>query len=158
MVKGSTCNGIQVYRGTDSLQLEKIGEIFGVCGSVDEPVDFSFVDEEPVKGDTNYYRIQFGTQGYSSIISIAVIGLGNNIAQVRPHPVHSNGTIYFSSASSQTYYLYVYTLHGQEVFTQTTPQNYFEIDALGLKNGLYTYTIKTEESALLANGKLVVQH
>jgi len=70
IVRGSTCNGIQIYRGTDSTQLTQVGEIIGVCGSITEPIDYSFVDEKLSKNNTYYYRLEFGTQGSSKIIPL----------------------------------------------------------------------------------------
>ncbi len=153
---GNTCNGIQIFRGTDSTQLTQTGEIIGVCGSVDQPVDYTFVDENPIKNTISYYRIQFGFQGYSPMVEILVNATGDGGTQVRPHPISTQGKIFFNKSTSSNYTLELYNLHGQKVLELTTTESVFDISADGLPSGVYTYTISTEN---LANqtGKLLIR-
>jgi hypothetical protein len=69
--KGSTCNGMDIYRSTDTLLgFDKIGNIFGVCGSVDFNQDYRFTDINPVPNTINYYKIVFGGRQDSKTHSI----------------------------------------------------------------------------------------
>ena len=67
MVAGSTCNGIEVWRGTDPDALQLIGRIYGLCGNITSPVDYSFTDASPIEFTTLYYQLVLGTAGPSSI-------------------------------------------------------------------------------------------
>lgn len=158
IVTGSTCNGIQIYRGTDSTQLTQIGEIIGVCGSVTEPIDYSFVDENLSKNNTYYYRLEFGTQGFSEILSINVEGLFNGTAQARPNPISTTGKIFYSKTDNKNCTLTLYDAFGRKTIEATTKNNFFTIDAFGLKNGSYFYTIVSEDGILVANNRLLVHH
>lgn len=154
---GNTCNGIQIFRGTDSTQLIQIGEIIGVCGSVDQPVDYNFVDENPIKNISTYYRIQFGFQGYSPIVVILVNATGDGGTQVRPHPINTRGKILFTRTTTDSYILELYNLYGQKVLELTTTESFFDIDADILPNGVYTYIISAENSANQI-GKLIIRN
>lgn len=154
---GNTCNGIQIFRGTDSTQLIQIGEITGVCGSVDQPVDYTFVDETPIKNIPTYYRLQFGFQGYSPIVVILVNATGDGGTQVRPHPINTQGKILFDRTTTDSYILELYNLHGQKVLELTTTESFFDIYADGFPNGVYTFTISAENSSPL-RGKLIINN
>ncbi len=158
IVSGSTCNGIQIYRGTDSTQLAQVGEIIGVCGSVTEPVDYTFVDEKLNENNTYYYRLEFGTQGFSEIISVTVEGIFSNTSQVRPNPISESGKIVFTKNSVQNHTLTLYNKHGKKVLEKTSTENSFDINALGLKNGVYVYTITADNNTLIAREKLLIHH
>lgn len=158
ITSGNTCDGIQIYRGTDSTQLNLVGEILGICGSVTEPIDYSFVDETLTKNATYYYRLEFGTQGFSKIITITVNSIISGTSQVRPNPIYSTGKIFFSKPNDKPNTLRLYNKFGQVVLEKTTTDNFFDINAVALKNGIYVYTITTDASIVLAKEKLLVQH
>lgn len=154
---GNTCNGIQIFRGTDSTLLVQVGEIVGVCGSVDIPVDYTFVDEQPAPNTTNYYRLQFGLQGTSAIVAIDFVVTDDMGIHIRPHPITQNGKLFFEKTTAATHSLTIYNLHGQQVLQQTTTTNVFDIEGFLLPNGVYSYTI-TANDVVLAKNKLVIQH
>ncbi|MFY0673174.1 MAG: hypothetical protein JXQ87_07205 [Bacteroidia bacterium] len=67
---GNTCNGIRIYHSTDtSIGFSQIGEIPGICGDSDNDMGYSFVHEAPKDFDTNYYYLEFGGQGNSSVFA-----------------------------------------------------------------------------------------
>lgn len=158
IVAGSTCNGIQIYRGTDSTKLIQVGEIFGVCGSVTEPVDYSFLDDKLTENTTYYYRLEFGTQGFSEIIAINIEGIFSGTSQVRPNPITLQGKIFFSKPSNEQYTLTIYNQFGQKLDEQTSNEDFFNVNTLELENGIYTYTISSEKDVIVTNSKLLVQH
>ncbi|MBE0637216.1 MAG: hypothetical protein IH598_01695 [Bacteroidales bacterium] len=67
---GNTCNGILIQRSTDGIFFEVIGEIGGVCGSPDVDVPYVFTDENPESNQTNYYRLELGSQGFTNPVTI----------------------------------------------------------------------------------------
>lgn len=156
ITEGNTCNGIQIFRGTDSTQLTQIGEIIGVCGSITEPIDYTFVDETFTENATYYYRLEFGTQGYSEIISIAVKGLFKGTSQARPNPISTTGQIFFNNPHGESYVLTLYNAVGLKVIEQNTKENFFAINATLLENGIYIYTINTVEGVLIAKEKIII--
>lgn len=157
ITEGNTCNGIQIYRGTDSTLLTtQVGEIIGVCGSVTEPVDYSFVDETLNENTTYYYRLEFGTQGFSETISLTVEGVFKGTSQPRPNPISAQGKIFFTNTGNQSHTLILYNKFGSKVLEKTTKESFFDINTLSLKNGVYVYTISSEEGVVIAKEKLVI--
>ncbi len=63
IVSGSTCNGIQIYRSTDSVMFTQVGNIPGICGSSSSAISYNFIDDNPVKNKVNYYRLELGNNG-----------------------------------------------------------------------------------------------
>jgi len=61
--KGSSCIGIGIFRSTDAINFEVIGEIKGVCGSTEFAQAYHFIDENPIKNKTNYYVLEMGFSG-----------------------------------------------------------------------------------------------
>ncbi len=74
--QGSTCNGIDITRSSDSLNFILIGDIEGICGDQEKSIPYTFVDENPIRNQINYYRLELGSVGSSDIISIKYIYLG----------------------------------------------------------------------------------
>ena len=67
---GSQCNGTRVFRSIDGEVFQKIGEIPGICGASDTPVTYSFRDSAPLPNTVNYYRLELGNQGFSTMLGI----------------------------------------------------------------------------------------
>lgn len=54
---GNTCQDVEVWRGTDSLNLKEIYTYPGICGDDDSNKVYSYTDNPPVSGIVYYYRI-----------------------------------------------------------------------------------------------------
>jgi hypothetical protein len=153
---GSTCFGIQVYRSEDGAIFEEIGWFYGICGSNSESVPYSFVDEEPMLNQTNYYRIELGKGFFSDIIFVQVIDLSGKSSQVRPNPVVDVSAVYFTNGSGKNHILAVYDLNGNLIRYQSTHLDFFEIDAHYFPFGMYLYTILDDDGSFYSNGKLII--
>ncbi len=158
IIAGSTCNGIQIYRSSDSINFSQIGEIPGVCGSVDFVQPYDFTDNNPAKNSVNYYRLELGNQGFSQIVSVEIIDIASNGYQIRPHPANAETKIYFDNDTKQEQRLSLYNLNGIEVFTATTKGDFVQLNTFFLQSGLYLFTISVSGSLPTAQGKLLVQH
>ncbi|CAN5479792.1 hypothetical protein BH11BAC2_BH11BAC2_21810 [soil metagenome] len=157
IIAGSNCNGIQIWRSTDSLEFTQIHDIPGVCGNISTPQNFDFTDKNPVKNKTNYYRLELGNTGPSEVLSIEIIAIENGF-QVRPNPIADYAKIYFDNNINILSQLIIYNLHGQNIFSLATKENFFEVSTENLQSGIYFFTIGTEGGAPMAQGKIVVQH
>jgi hypothetical protein len=153
---GSTCQGIRIFRSTDSINFIQIGDIDGVCGNINTPQAYNFTDDNPVKNAINYYRLELGGIGYSKIVSVEIIDLQNGGYQIRPNPVNEHARIYFSNPSNQALQLKVFTITGDEVFHSTVYQNYAHIGAGHFQYGLYFFTISVPGNTPLVKGKFMV--
>lgn len=156
IVAGSTCNGIKILRSTDSLNYEQIGEIGGVCGDVSFAQNYDFTDDNPVINLTNYYRLELGNFGLSQRVSIILVDLGLQGYQVRPNPLSTAGQIFFENSEKAEHTLRVYNQKGLELQTQTTEEDFFKLNILQLKSGIYYFTIAPKNKAIKATGKFLV--
>ena len=157
IVAGSTCNGIQIYRSTDAVNFTRIGYIPGICGSLDEPVNYSFTDTTPVRNAINYYYLEFGGVGASQVIGIEVIDKSQSGYQVRPNPIQNEGTIYFESQIGIDYLLRIYDAMGKEVYSAETTGDHFDIITSDFSPGQYVFIISTSGDAASFKGKFIVQ-
>ena len=156
IVKGSTCDGITIYRSTDSLHYTQIGEIAGVCGSISEPLNYSFTDEQPVKNGINCYKLDLGNYGESQVLSVEIIDIESNGYQVRPNPMNNEGKIYFDNDRKEIHHLVIYQLNGSIITDISSEQDYFDIDLSNFPSGLHIFTISTLSGNIKATGKVII--
>lgn len=67
---GNHCNGTRVFRSDDRVVFTEIGEISGICGTSEAPVTYSFTESLPLPNTVNYYRLELGNQGFSTILDV----------------------------------------------------------------------------------------
>ena len=147
--QGSTCNGIRVFRSSDALNYEKIGEIVGVCGSSSEAISYSFTDKNPIKNSVNYYKLELGFSGESEVLSIEIIDIEDNGFQIRPNPIKNNGRIYFDNDRKEKYHLILYQINGKIAYETSSSNDYFDFDVSGLFPAVYFFTISEIASSLV---------
>jgi hypothetical protein len=157
IAEGSTCNGIQISRSTDSVNFTEVGSIPGICGSTSFEQPYNFTDENPVKNKVNYYRLGLGGSGLSEILSVEIIALENSGYQIRPNPITADAKIYFSNNKNQAHQLIIYNLSGVKIFTTTTKQDFFQINTAVIQAGIYVFSISLIGDTPKAKGKFVVK-
>lgn len=157
IVKGQTCNGIQIYRSVNGLEFVQIGEISGVCGSSLEAINYYFTDNNPVNNHENSYRLELGGYGNSEILRKEVLNVEGEGFQIRPHPVQNESKLYFKNSKNKLHSINIYNAIGKMVGQMNTTQKFFEIKSTSYQSGVYFFTLKNEEGELLTSGKLVIQ-
>lgn len=155
--KGNTCNGISIHRSTDQINFDKIGDLFGVCGSSSKTLYYSFIDEQPEENKTNYYHLRFGSIESSKIITLDIINIKNKNYSIRPHPIINNGKIYFKPSNNKAHQLSVYDLNGKKILHALSEGESFDINLSNFGSGLYLFTISTEAGLILTNGKIITR-
>lgn len=155
ITSGSTCNGIDILRSTDSISFNSISNIAGTCGSLTVAVTYQFTDNNPIKNKTNYYRLDLGGNGSSEILAVEIIDVSNGY-QLRPHPVKDYGKLFFQKASNTAHLLIVYNPSAGIELQQTTTNNYFEIFPKQLNPGMYFFTIVAAGGISLVKGKIII--
>jgi len=153
---GNTCNGVQIQRSAGSSSFEEIGEIPGVCGSVDDDVDYIFLDSLPVLNTPNRYRLELGNEGISQVIEIQINGLRNNDYQIRPHPVSQRSVLLFKNDQRQKLTLQFTDMNGKLVHEAATERDTFTIDRNDFSAGFLLFTIRDQRGQLTNVGKVVL--
>jgi len=154
---GSTCAGINIYRSEDNFNFQRIGNIAGICGSTNAPVQYDFVDEHPVLNQTSYYKLELGGVGFTDAISITIRDLEAQEVRIQPNPAQSQTTIYFSNPSFAIHTLNVLDYKGQSIIELTTVDDFFTIDVSQLPTGIFPIVITREITNDRKAGILVVQ-
>lgn len=155
---GNTCLGIDIIRSTDGQNFTSIGTIGGVCGDLTKAVSYSFVDQAPVVNQTNYYKLLLGLDQESDVLSVEIVDLGSTGYQIRPHPVHQDGLLYFQNDSGENHVLSIYQLNGHLLSEQETSADHFILDLGIWPAGLYPFRITDAQTGKVkAKGKLVHQ-
>ena len=154
--EGSTCNGIDILRSTDSLNFTEIGHIEGICGDEEKSVTYKHVDENPTGNATNFYRLKLGSVGTSDIVSIDIITIGENGYTIRPNPFSFESHIYLNNENGDVHELKVYNLEGRLTLKKQSQINVFELKREHMSPGMYLFTIENLNNESLFKGKIVV--
>ena len=128
---------------------KKVGFVKG-SGTSTSPITYSFVDNNPLHGKTEYRLKQEnydGTFKYSSIISVNVLPVKFVLYQNYPNPFNPTTTIKYSLAKAEHVTLKVYDELGREVKTlvdgnKEAGRYSVDFNGLGLASGVYYYRIK----------------
>ncbi len=127
---------------------DSIGWVFGANNS-NTLVPYQFVDNQPLAGHLNYYRLKHiehnGRATYSNIVS--VLGLNEtetNVNPLRIYPNPVNTAIDLTLPLNITdFTLELYDLSGRLILSAA---NTTTLDVSNLQNGMYHLTLKTKDS------------
>ena len=150
---GSVCNGMQIFRSQDSVQYELIEDIQGVCGNLSSPVSYTFTDSEPELNATNYYKIAFGGEQESNVLSIEVYNILNNSYLLKPNPVRGISDLYFNNDNQNELVLKVYDAFGDVIYTDKTNSTRFVLDRSYFSSGIYYFSLENLTTRNSINGK-----
>jgi len=138
---GNTCEGTKVQRSADGLFFETIGEIGGVCGSPDFDVPYLFVDSLPIASQTNYYRLELGTQGFSTPISFQFVPLNNKGYTLIYDPLLKAASIYFDNSRNETAEYVLIRMNGSVDSRGVTRDDNLNFNFEGQSAGIYLIRI-----------------
>ncbi len=155
---GSTCNGIDILRSTDSINFIEIGYIPGVCGDISSPKSYTFTDQNPVDNAINYYKIDLGGQEKSQVLGIEVIAVAENDYLLRPNPVADYAELRFSNSNQHSIVFTLYDLNGAVIHQEESISELIKIDATIIRNGMYHFTLVNKLSGKLITGRILVAH
>jgi hypothetical protein len=153
---GQTCNGTSIERSTDTIRWEKIGEIPGVCGSSAAAVPYNFIDNSPVSNTVNFYRLELGGQGYSTIVGIPYYDYSGNGYVLIPNPLHDSGTLYFGTSENEAFTLSIFDISGKLVQQAKGTGGNFSINASDKPAGNYVFVI-TRQGIKNVSGKFIIR-
>lgn len=150
--EGQTCNDIYIERSENNINFERIGLIAGVCGSSDADVIYSYTDSIPVPNQINYYRLEMGTQGFTTVLSINPHITGQKPFRILGNPVKEKLKIIFDSAGPKI--LTILDISGDQVMSKEFSGKEVTVDTRELPPGVYLFNTIQGNSA--NNGKFVI--
>jgi len=140
VVSQSNNLGWEVYRSTDRVRFETVGELVLGAGTTDELMNYAFTDGSyPAVGALYYYLKQIDLSGHtarSNVIEVRlspvqILPTANQLHQNFPNPFNPETTISFDLKEGAVVDLSVYDMAGQHVRTLATGQ--------ALSVGSYSY-------------------
>jgi hypothetical protein len=145
-------SGFEIQRSNDGYNYLKVAFVAGY-GTTTEPKSYKYVDNTPPAGK-QYYRLRQldfdGTFDYSKAIEVEVAAPSVfSLEQNYPNPFNPSTIISYSIPQNSFVTIKVYDVIGNEVaklVNQTQPAGKYDIrfDANYLSNGIYFYSIKTD--------------
>lgn len=155
---GGTCNGIRILRSTDSLIFQEVGLLEGVCGSLSFPTNYTYTDESPLVNKMNYYKLDLGGNGFSQIVGIEVIIIGEEDYVLFSNPLSDYSVLHFKNETNQVVELSVYDGNGSLCLIKKTDESKFilELSEFPAK-GIYRFKLSNSNQNLVFTGKIVVQ-
>jgi hypothetical protein len=118
MNAGSTCSGTRILRGYSPDDLQVVGDVLGLCGSISEPVSYSWVDEHPPELSVLYYRLDLGLNGPSSVQRVEFDQLISSEQRFFPSPNDGSGTLLLRVPSNARVDLTVWSADGRSVLVK----------------------------------------
>ena len=120
---GNTCNGIKLWRSTDSLNIIEVVYLDGVCGNSSYSTTYNLVDSSPILNSLNYYKVQYGSNILSEIYEILVLDFKETNFQIWPNPANDFTTFYFKNPLAELYLFNFYNFSGEKLTTIYTRKN-----------------------------------
>lgn len=154
---GSTCNGIAIFRSTDSLNYYEIGDIQGVCGNLGYPVNYTFTDDAPVSNKINYYRLELGSSETTYSIGVEVIEVGLSNYYLKQNPIITESLIYFRNSNNSLTDMLIYDNSGILIKKLSSIDDFFRINSNEFQSGMYYFTISNSFSEQLIPGRFIIQ-
>jgi hypothetical protein len=153
--RGYSCAGTDIERSFDTTHFERIGRIFGICGSSDFDQAYSFTDISPIPNSINYYRLVFGNRDYSAILPVYFVAF-NNFGYAVDNTATST-TIYFLKNSIDHLKLMLFDFNGRLLnqFADIT-DNKVEFENNNLHHGFYVFILTDENGNKLQRGKIFI--
>jgi len=140
VVSQSNNLGWQVYRSTDNVRFEKVGEMVLGAGTTDQLMSYSFTDNSYPAADMLYYYLKqvdlSGHTARSSVIEVMltparVLPTANELHQNYPNPFNPETAITFDLKADGVVQLDIYNAAGQHIRTLVNGQ--------ALSAGSYTF-------------------
>lgn len=153
---GPTCNGISVWRSSDSINYSEIGNIGGVCGSSSSATPYNFTDDSPMLNQINFYKIRLGYSQFSEVKTVSIKYIAPGKLIIKPNPSSDNVVIEFNNDGSDKYELTITNSAGNRVYTKDNfSTDKIELNTNGWGVGTYFVTL-IESGGKIFHEKLII--
>ncbi len=143
---GSTCDGQEVQRSTDSLNFSVVHTIQGICGSPEASTPYTWFDPAPPELSTVFYRLKLGFDGFSSVKAVFFEQLNESDQRFFPNPATDVATLVVDAKPNTPLDLLVFNGSGMLVVSLSGVNGpTVDIPVQQLPAGLYTYRVSTVE-------------
>lgn len=149
---GNTCNGTSILRGVDSLQMNEIAAIDGLCGDPGFAVSYSFTDSFPPLGQKVFYKIDFGGLGLSKLLETVVYDLTPGYSVLYEN---DGFRVVFANVSGSNTPFTLFDLTGRTIIKSSTNQGSFFVSYSQLSTGVVVFAVELSEGKSI-RGKIAI--
>lgn len=133
---GSLCEGTRIERSSDGYIYQQIGEVPGICGNQETAFTYTFTDSLPKTNAINYYRLELGNFGFTSVIGVEHITTGSNGFVVLNSDTGLT-SVFFKQVPGKKSNAVIYSSSGKRVLETTIEGNSLQIPPGRLAAGIY---------------------
>ncbi|MBK7965886.1 MAG: T9SS type A sorting domain-containing protein [Bacteroidetes bacterium] len=146
---GIQCSGLQVQRGTDSINYTLVHEFPGVCGSPSADESYVWVDDSPSRNTVNYYRLEIGNLGIVSEHKFVFFQYfeGDKLL-ITPNPCE-DCTIRFPNDKREKVRVQLFSIDGKFLLEEESTNNFYSLKDFDLQGSTFLVSIIYE------NGKKI---
>jgi hypothetical protein len=155
--QGNICDGMEIERGVDGGDFQKIGQIDGMCGSLERPQTYEFWDETPVFNRVSHYRLKTFGAVVSDTLEVELVDAGNKGFLVVPHPATSDSRIYLENTRFETCQILVVGMDGRPARERIFRGERLDVGELDLLPGIYAIKVQTSAGFVFASGLITVR-
>ena len=151
---GETCNGMSLFRSSDSINFVQIADFPGVCGDINSASRYSHADISPIENTYNYYKVRLGTQGDSDVLKLFFVKIEANSYSIFNDELNNSFTIYFHNAENEIFNFEIINQQGKYIDQKDALNgNSISLESFNRPSGIYFFNI-TFNSGRLIKGKL----
>lgn len=136
---GNQCAGTTMFRSEDNDVFSRIGQIDGICGNTDSDETYTFVDSTANANEVNYYKLEMGQQGFTTVVQLFFEQFGENDVLVSPNHTEGPIRILFSNPNKEPTDLTILDRSGKPIITRKATGSEFNLDLVGLRTGIYYF-------------------
>ncbi len=141
---GNTCNGARLFHSSDSVHYQLIHEVFGVCGNITEEEHYFFLHTQPGLNQSNYYRLELGTDQNFWITRLFVPLEAQNALNIWPSPARETVFAGWENPTYEMHLLRLMDAQGRILYESSTRESFFSTALNGYPSGIYYMTLQKE--------------
>lgn len=146
IIGGASCLGAELQRINQANgEYEVVSAIREVCGGTDVTEFYTLVDDSPIQGAVNTYRLFLGGEGATREVDVYFVALFDEVL-IFPNPTAQRLQIRVDALPGTTFDVQVFNLSGQLLRSTNFVGNTFSFDDLGLTAGCYLLHLKSRAS------------
>lgn len=153
MKGGSTCDGIEIQRSTDSVHFSAIGFIPGICGNNSSPVSFEYLDENPIGNSYNYYRLKLGLIEESNVVFAFYAQIDTDGYYIYPNPTNDESQLFFKNKNLNNATISIMDISGRIIQSESVKNDNYTIKLGDYPTGMYIFSIELANQIII--GKII---
>ena len=146
---GFQCKGTRVFRAVQDGNFEEINHIPGLCGSFNADETYSYFDAEAKPNAYNHYKLEMGFQGFTKVETVFVEDFGKDNYLLASDHYSRSYRILFSNDYNDKAFFEVFDSFGNPVHSDISTGSDFNLNASGLKDGIYLFRISGISSKII---------